>query len=491
MIAASINEGFGLAVIEAARHRLPIVARDIPVFREVAGDCAYYFQGNEGSELAKCITDWLQLREKRLHPSSSELKWNTWEESAGQLIERLVHKNCPQRQLLVDVSELVQRDARSGIQRVVRSVLREWLNNPPEGVRVEPVYATLGDKYRYARRFTAKFLGLKEDDAVAEETLIEYAPGDVFFGLDMQPQVQIAQQKVYQKLRDEGVTVKFLLHDILSLQMPEYFPQGNEEGFRQWLEVLVSTDGVVCVSKAVADDLRQWLQSGPPSGANRYLSIDWSHNGGDIESSVPSLGVPEWADAVLSEFKCRPSFLMVGTIEPRKAHAQVLEAFDEMWKAGEDINLVIVGKQGWAVEGLVKRIEQHYLANKRLYWLKGISDEFLELVYKSCDCLIAASYGEGFGLPLIEAARAGIPVIARDIKVFREVGGNCVTYMEDSKEPHAVVETVRRWLKDKVTGNVPEVQKMKRLSWCESAKRLVEIVLDKPAGLSKEKAVIS
>ena len=48
--------------------------------------------------------------------------------------------------------------------------------------------------------------------------------------------------------------------------------------------------------------------------------------------------------------------------------------------------------------------------------LQGISDEYLEQVYAASTCLIAASINEGFGLPLIEAARHGIPIVARDIR---------------------------------------------------------------------------
>ena len=56
-----------------------------------------------------------------------------------------------------------------------------------------------------------------------------------------------------------------------------------------------------------------------------------------------------------------------------------------------------------------------------MLWLEGISDEYLDKVYAASTCLIAASEGEGFGLPLIEAAQHKLPIIARDIPVFREV----------------------------------------------------------------------
>lgn len=81
------------------------------------------------------------------------------------------------------------------------------------------------------------------------------------------------------------------------------------------------------------------------------------------------------------------------------------------------------------VDLLVQRLCSHPELGKRLFWLNGISDDYLESVYAVCACLIAASYGEGFGLPLIEAAQHELPVIARDIPAFREVAGEYAFFL--------------------------------------------------------------
>lgn len=472
LVAASINEGFGLSLIEAARYGVPIIARDIPVFREVAGSHAFYFRGQNGQVLADELADWLLMKEEQ--PQSVGLEWLTWAQATEQLKRELVEKHHPMNQLLVDVSELVMRDARSGIQRVVRSILREWLSNPPEGYRVEPVYASVEEGYRYARRFTRDFMGLPSGDL--EDEVIDYGPGDVFFGLDMQPQVQIAQQPFYQKLRAYGVTVKFLLHDLLPIKMPEFFPPGNEEGFTQWLKSITSTDGVICVSGTVADELREWVdEQGPRRG--RPLQIGWSHNGADIHNSAPSRGMPDDAPTVLAALEAKPSFLMVGTLEPRKGYADTLDVFDSLWEQGLDANLVIVGKMGWKVEALAERIKSHREYNRRLFWLEGISDEYLEKVYASSDCLIAASYGEGFGLPLIEAAQQGLPIIARDIPVFREVAGEHATYLPRDMNVKSAGKVIRQWLNNFINGTVITSGAMPWLTWQESADVTIEEVL--------------
>jgi glycosyltransferase involved in cell wall biosynthesis len=86
LIAASEGEGFGLPLIEAARHNLPIIARDISVFREVAGDYAFYFHGERGANLAEAVEEWLKLYEVGAHPKSEDMSWLTWEQSAAQVV---------------------------------------------------------------------------------------------------------------------------------------------------------------------------------------------------------------------------------------------------------------------------------------------------------------------------------------------------------------------------------------------------------------------
>jgi len=87
LIAASFDKGFSLSLIEAAEHKLPITARDIPVFREVAGEHAYYFYSRDPKALAQSIQDWLRLYEKGEYPTSENMPWLTWKESVKKLIQ--------------------------------------------------------------------------------------------------------------------------------------------------------------------------------------------------------------------------------------------------------------------------------------------------------------------------------------------------------------------------------------------------------------------
>src|SRR5258708_2237399 len=177
-----------------------------------------------------------------------------------------------------------------------------------------------------------------------------------------------------------------------------------------------------------------------PANASAYLPPSWMTSPWkQIRTTFSSAwtgarkGLTPDAAAILVKLRSRPSFLMVGTLEPRKGHRQALAAMEGLWSEGVDTNLVIVGKEGWMMEDFIKGVWQHPENNRRLFWLRGISDEMLDQVYRSSRALLAASEGEGLGLPLIEASQYGLPIIVRDIPIFREVAGENPYYFRANK----------------------------------------------------------
>lgn len=384
-------------------------------------------------------------------------------------IDRSLLPKFYQKQLFVDISELCQRDARSGIQRVVRSILHHWLLNPPQGYRVEPVYATAdAPGYFYARRFTLGFLGCPIDALVDEP--ITYGPGDTFIGLDFQPSIVPSQVQSLTAMHRVGVEIQFVIYDMLLLGLPDCFPAHGGGLLTDWLNVVRRFDSILSISQAVQSDLDRWLREHSPV-AGHTPRLDWFHLGADILESAPSVGLVDDMSTLLSKLKQSPTFLMVGTLEPRKGHTQALEAFEALWKASERVNLVIIGKQGWMVESLIDRLQSHPQRGSQLFWIEGASDESLEAIYDASTCLIAGSRGEGFGLPLIEAAQHGLPVIARDIAVFREVAGQHAHYFQGDTA-QALSEAILEWLALYRTGDHPRSDDMPWLTWSQSADAL-------------------
>ena len=402
---------------------------------------------------------------------------------AASISQNLPRKHSA-RQILVDVSALVQTDLKTGVERVTRSILLNLLLDPPACYRIEPVFAASGNHgYRYARRFALTFLdcpslGLEDDP-------IEFQTGDIFLGLNLNHHAVTAQTCYLESLRNAGVRIFFVVYDLLPILIPEVFPPGTDDLHENWLKSISRvSDGVVCISRSVANEVAEWLKTSDQRRL-RPLMIDWFHIGADIENSMPTQGLPDDSSLVLKLLSARPSFLMVGTIEPRKGYLQTIAAFEQLWDRGVDANLVIVGKEGWkdfpeelrrTIPEIVSRLRHHPELGRRLFWLEGISDEYLEKIYTASTCLIAASEGEGFGLPLIEAAQHKLPIIARDIPVFQEVAGDQAFYFS-GKEPADLADAIERWLELYQSGMHPRSDGMAWLRWETSAERLLDIIL--------------
>ena len=375
------------------------------------------------------------------------------------------------KQLLLDISELVLRDAKSGIQRVSRSIVRELLEHPPPDTDVRPIYFD-GVHYRYANTF-ATFIFAGAPCRGATDEIVDFCQDDIYLALDLNIYLTTAVHDLHLRLRSHGVQLYFIVYDILLLQRPDWWPKGISEAFEVWLHSLAEVaSGLICISEAVADEVRSWLIDHPPARI-AGPAVSSFHLGADIENSIPTEGIPGNAAAVLGELSARTSFLMVGTLEPRKGHAQTLAAFELLWQQGLDINLVIVGKHGWLIDKLADKLRRHPELNQRLFWLEGISDEYLQQVYTNSTCLIAASEGEGFGLPLIEAAQYRLPVIARDIPVFREVAGEHAYYFS-GLESQVLVDAIKHWLTLNANGLAPQSTGMPWLTWQESTWQLIE-----------------
>lgn len=373
------------------------------------------------------------------------------------------------RQLMIDVSELVQRDAGTGIQRVTKNILMKCMENPPPGYRVEPVYDDGSGTLRYARGLAVRMIG-GFDPALADDP-VDTVPGDIFLGVDLIAHQIEGRRDLNQDLRHRGIRTYYVVYDLLPLIRPEWFPPFPQ--FRTWLQRIGSeADGLVCISKAVADQLVEHL---PDLGIDRPgpLRIGHFHLGADIGTSdgVPS---PE-VERVLGSGN--PLFLVVGTVEPRKGHAQALAAFERLWALDVEAELVIVGKQGWMVEKVADRMRGHDEAGKRLHWFERATDADLNALYARCSALLAVSLDEGFGLPLIEAARHGQPILARDIPVFREIAGRHAEYFSGT-EPRDLAEAISAWIRRRSAGGVATSDGMPWLTWAQSARQLLGTVLD-------------
>jgi len=306
--------------------------------------------------------------------------------------------------------------------------------------------------------------------AVPRSRRVQFRPGDVLVLLDPAWSVDLTHE--LKRAKREGATICMVVNDLIPTQYPELAPEGTPILMDRWLrQVVPLANGALGISRSVATDLRAHLNA---MGLGDHLRIDHFYLGaglGTVEGSKSDVA------EVAEIFAGVRVYLMVGTIEPRKNHAMVVDTFDRLWSSGSTAKLMIFGRLGWRSDDVAKRLRGHPELGRRLLWLEAGTDAELEFAYRHAAALLFPSRCEGFGLPLVEAMLYGLPVLASDIPVLREIGGDYARFFDadagsaledairqlerDSEDPAAVIRKPRAWL-----------------SWRESAQMLLQKVTE-------------
>jgi O-antigen biosynthesis alpha-1,2-mannosyltransferase len=522
----SIHEGFGLPPLEAMSCGAPTITSNTTSLPEVTGWQEAMFDPKNVPEIAELMQKALtndQFRQALVNNAKTQSAKFSWDKCAQvtldafekslrldsgsahkvdktvseALLEKTIHlikdsnlafredndlvglawslaRNSfalHKKQLLIDISVLVRHDARTGIQRVVRSVLSHLIESGYPGYDIRPVYCEMGQTFHYANEYLKESYSI--DYGLDEPVL--FGKGDVFLGLDLTAHLFPYLNGQLDVIRRSGASVHYIVYDIIPLLHPEWTDVNVRAAFPLWIKSIAeNSDSLICISKSVADEVRDYLEINNDSiHANPYLKIKYFHLGADISASKPSNGRPDNAEQLISRLKQNPTFLMVSTIEPRKGHEQILSAFTKLWDEGESYNLVIVGKKGWGVDHLIETLHSHPKQGSCLHWLSNIGDDFLSELYTQTDALIVASYAEGFGLPIIEAAQKALPIIARDIPVLREIAGDNALYF-NGNDTECVCIAIKEWLKLNHNNSVPKSQDISWLTWKESTVQLLQ-----------------
>ena len=276
-----------------------------------------------------------------------------------------------------------------------------------------------------------------------------------------------------ESLKAKGLTVTAVIYDIIPLTHPEYFQTRLCDIYTKWFNWVVEhADGFACISRAVRDEVRTVVADQAGRERSESCSYSYFHLGSELDLRQGH-GDPqsELVDIFTSPM---PVFLNVGTLEPRKNHAYLLDAFDMLWRAGSKARLCLVGGIGWKCETLIARIRNHPQTGNSLFWFGKLGDDGLDYAYRHASSLVISSHAEGFGLPIVEALQRGLPVMASDIPVFREIGGEFVAYF-DVKDPSSLMELVLSYERTgKFSAGVRSPTEWRWMDWKDSAKQLTD-----------------
>ena len=379
------------------------------------------------------------------------------------------------KKIYIDVTSLTEVDFVTGIQRVVRNVILEMYKVIPQQLMLitysmkRAAFLQL-DIEQFVKYYSGEKTDKKKMFTTQKVELEQLGQGDIFFDIDSVWNLPYKRSVLLPQLKAQGVKLAVYVYDIIPITHPQFCYEETTFLFMNYIGAyLLYADIVITSTRSTLDEVFELKNK---LGIDREIRGSFSWLGSDFVGEKKT-NTGEVKDVVKLATKS-PYILCVGTIEPRKNHVFLLDAFEKaLYKKG--INLVIAGKVGWNVEELMQRIQKSEYYNKQLFRLTGLDDNEIEYLYQNALALAFPTYNEGFGLPMVEALERGTPVLASDIPVLREVGGEYCEYfsLEDEKE---FVQKVCNYIEheDEYQKIKDRVSTFTSFTWEETAKRIID-----------------
>jgi alpha-1,2-rhamnosyltransferase len=439
--------------------------------------------------------------------------------------------------LYIECTATVIADRVTGIQRVVRNVVRHAAEAAGErGVRVQPVYfagtsfypahltedgtlvptpdaaakAGIQSRARRNRFGAANFArkGLPGDwiqrwsaraptsglvqgmfeawrwlrrvrwarRAASLHAPVTFAPGDTILSVDVTLDKHFV--RTFPALRVHGVQLASVVYDLAPIRFPDQVPARFRADFRRWVDCKVaSCDLVIAISTTVRDDVADYFAGLAGAARPAGPRIAWFHLGRDLDRALPDGGVREPLTRIFGAPESGTVFLMVGWLHPRKNHLFALEAMERLHREGIPARLVVIGRREAAAAAFHRRVAADAGLAGRVFVFHDATDTELAYCYRRASALIFPSISEGFGLPLVEALGHGLRVFASDIPVFREIGEGFVSFFP-LDDPEVLAGKLRSFCVDGHFDASRAIADFKWPTWRDSVDALLDIVLD-------------
>ncbi|MFY0693139.1 MAG: glycosyltransferase family 4 protein [Paracoccaceae bacterium] len=213
-------------------------------------------------------------------------------------------------------------------------------------------------------------------------------------------------------IRKAGCRVVVMIHDLIPLEFPEFQNPTNAGSFERKLKAVCAHADLIVTN------------SNSTSAKVTALFSDWGRN---VRPVASHLGVEVPVSNPAKPRRNRPYLVAIGTIEPRKNHQLLLDIWDAFDADGPELH--IVGRRGWNNKAVFERLDRAK-GNGLIFEHSALPDADLWPLLQGSRALLFPSFAEGFGLPSLEAAALGVPVICGDLSVHRELLGAYPIYAD-------------------------------------------------------------
>lgn len=259
------------------------------------------------------------------------------------------------------------------------------------------------------------------------------------------------------RVRRHRLRPVYFLHDLIPITHPEYCRPGEADKHAQRLRCMLHTGvGLILNSASTEADLRAWA-------AAERLRVP--------PTVVAPIGTIALPPAAANAPWTGPYFVMLGTIEPRKNHLLLLHLWRQMIerRVTDMPKLVLIGQRGWECEQVIDLLERCPSLRGQVIEVGECDDAALAGWLRHARALLFPSFVEGYGMPLAEALAHGVPAIASDLGVFREIAGDVPEYLDPLDGP-AWQRMVREYTNPDSAARAAQIARLPRFhapTWAE------------------------
>ena len=424
----SIEEGFGLPILESLWYARPCICANFGSMGEVAeGGGCITVDTRETDEILRAIIR-LTMEDgllKQLSQEAVSRSISNWTDYGQRFIRLLEEVNDPLKKVGVIyywVDHTASHPANSGIQRVVRGLARALLEN---GLRLIPVkwdkdnqkfYSPSEEELRHLSQWNGPQLSAWS--SWTDPTQANANDWILIPELVSDPAVNLTAVKQYAtKL---ALRCAWVFYDAIPWKRKMDYPSNVSEAHRKYMESLNDFELIFPISHFSRSNLISFLAASPLKTPNLEKRAQTCVLPGEFLESERVLSVKK-DHAPVTKILC------VGTVEPRKNHLVLLQAFSQIvTQVQGPVELIIAG--GDPYPELAAQVEHFIDTIPGIYWEKDTSDTRLGELYAECDFTVYPSLEEGFGLPILESLWYARPCICRDSGAMAEVaeGGGCL-----------------------------------------------------------------
>ncbi len=209
-----------------------------------------------------------------------------------------------------------------------------------------------------------------------------------------------------------------IFHDAIAIDYPDLVSQKFRDNHMAYLKAMTHCDLVLANS---SDSYERFLRFIKEDGEGKPI-VDCVELAGEIPNAERTRSSKEWSQPIMA--------LCVGSLDPRKNHKRLIEAFEQVWQKRPelDLRLSLVGGQYDAASDLSQWVESKVKEHPKLIWRGRVSDDELSEAYSECHFTCFPSLVEGFGIPLLESLWKGRPCLCSDSGIVGVLsqGGGCV-----------------------------------------------------------------